>query len=143
MRHILLDTNVILDLFLEREPFVDSAALLWAAHESGYLTAYVSAITPVNLFYIARKFKGREVAIQAVAELLATLPICTVDDVVLQAGLRAGFKDFEDAVQYASALSSRLDAIITRNSADYSAASLPVYSPMEYIEKFPLGLGDN
>ena len=59
---VLLDTNVILDLFLAREAFVDDAALLWQAHEQNRLTAYVSGITPVNLFYIGRKLKGGEVA---------------------------------------------------------------------------------
>lgn len=55
---ILTDTNVILDIFLDREPFVDDARLIWKAHEEERLTAYVSAITPVNLFYIARKAAG-------------------------------------------------------------------------------------
>lgn len=51
---VLLDTNILLDLFLERDPFVEDAAAIVAYHEAGRFTGYVSAITPVNLFYITR-----------------------------------------------------------------------------------------
>lgn len=138
MKQILLDTDVILDLYLDREPFADDAAALWAAHEAGHLTAYVSAITPVNLFYVARKFKGREIARQAVKELLLTLPICPIDSDVLKVGMETAFKDFEDAVQYASAAAVGLEGIITRNVSDYEMSSLPVYTPSDYLSRFPL-----
>ena len=131
---VLLDTNVVLDLFLEREPFVDHAALIWKANEKGRLTAYVSAITPVNLFYIGRKLKGREVALKAVQELLTALLIAPVNQAVLEGGLSLEFKDFEDAVQCASAMASGLDAIITRNVDDFSKAQLPVLLPADFIQ---------
>jgi predicted nucleic acid-binding protein len=138
MKQVLLDTDVILDLYLDREPFADDAAALWGAHEAGHLTAYISAITPVNLFYVARKLKGRKMAGQAVTELLAALPVCPVDSAVLKAGLAAAFKDFEDAVQHASAVAVGLEGIITRNVADYQQASLPVYTPSDYLSQFPV-----
>jgi predicted nucleic acid-binding protein len=138
MKQILLDTDVILDLYLDRDPFADDAAALWEAHEAGHLTAYVSAITPVNLFYVARKLKGRDVARQAVTELLATLPICAVDLAVLQSGLAIAFKDFEDAVQHASAAAAGLEGIVTRNVADYRQASLPIFTPADFLSQFSL-----
>lgn len=139
MMLVLLDTDVILDLFLDREPFADAAAILWRAHETEQLTAYVSAIMPVNIFYVARKLKGQEVAHQAVTELLAALPVSTVDHAVLQAALATDFKDFEDAVQHASALANGIETIITRNVSDYSAATLSVYTPDDFLRQFPLG----
>lgn len=138
MKQVLLDTDVILDLYLDREPFADAAARLWKAHESGHLTAYMSAITPVNLFFVARRLKGYKIAQQAVGELPATLPVCAVDLVVLRAGLETGFKDFEDAVQHASAIAAGLEGIITRNVADYTQATLPVYTPSGFLSQFPL-----
>jgi len=54
---VLLDTNVVLDFLLDRVPFADAAATLWQANDAGKITAYVSAITPANVFYIARKLK--------------------------------------------------------------------------------------
>jgi predicted nucleic acid-binding protein len=138
MKQILLDTDVILDLYLDREPFAEASAAWWAAHEAGHLTAYVSAITPINLFYVARKFKGREIARQAVEELLAVLPVCAVNLAVLQDGLAIGFKDFEDAVQHASATTARLEGIVTRNVDDYKQATLPVFTPSDYLSQFPI-----
>lgn len=76
MMQVLPDTGIVLDLLLDRPGFAEHAAALWEANEQGRLDAYVSAITPVNIFYIARKLKG-VVARQAVAELLAALRICT------------------------------------------------------------------
>ena len=131
---ILLDTNVILDLFLERTEFVENAALLWKAHETGRLTAFVSGITPVNLFYIARKFRGREAAQAAVTALLGALPVAGISQTVLQNALELGFKDYEDAVQHASAAALNLDAIITRNLSDFAGATIPVHSPSEFLK---------
>jgi predicted nucleic acid-binding protein len=138
MKQILLDTDVILDLFLDREPFAENAAVLWKAHETGHLTAYISAITPVNLFYVARKLKGYELARQAVTELLNSLPVCLVNLTVLQNGLAIGFKDFEDAVQHASAVAAGLEGIITRNISDYKPAKLPVFTPSDYLNLYPI-----
>ncbi len=83
MMRILLDTDVILDLMLERPGFADAAAILWQAHEQGRLEAYVSAITPVNVYYIARKLKGAEIARQAVRDVVTTLRVCPLDHVAL------------------------------------------------------------
>lgn len=133
---ILIDTNVILDIFLDREPFVNDAGLIWKAHEEERLTAYVSAITPVNLFYIARKLQGREIATRAVHRLLATLPVTTVNQRVLESSLVLGFEDFEDAVQHASAEAHGLDAIVTRNIEDFAKARLEVLAPGDFIKKY-------
>ncbi|CUS03585.2 conserved protein of unknown function [Candidatus Promineifilum breve] len=133
---VLLDTNVILDLFLDRAPFADAAATLWLAHEREQLSAYVAAITPINLFYIARKLKGEETARKAVVELLAALNVCALDHGALKSALSLPFRDYEDAVQHAAASAAGLDAIITRNEKDFSAATLPVFTPIEFIEQY-------
>ena len=135
---VLLDTDVILDLFLDRVPFADAATTLWQGHEQRAIIAHISAITPVNLFYIARKLKGVETAQQAIGALLAALPVCPVDYNVLRTGLALPFKDFEDAVQHASATTAHLEAIITRNVRDYTAATLPVYTPEAFLQHFPI-----
>ena len=135
---ILLDTNVILDLFLDRAPFADDAAALWQAHERGQISAYTAAITPINLFYIARKLKDEQTARQAVVELLAVLPICLIDQGVLNSALSISFRDYEDAVQHAAASSAGLEAIVTRNANDYSAATLPIFTPKEFIHQYLL-----
>ncbi len=77
MTRVLLDTNVVLDFLLDRAPFADEAAALWQANDDGRIEAYVSAITPVNVFYVARKLKGIETARQLVESLLVACRVCT------------------------------------------------------------------
>ncbi len=137
MKRALLDTNVILDLFLDRAPFADDAAALWQANEDGRFEGYISAITPVNLFYIARKFKGVATARQAVAEIVAAWRVCSLDQTMLQLALALPFTDYEDAVQHASATASKLEAIITRDPTGFAGATLPVFSPTEFLKQLP------
>lgn len=134
---VLFDTNVILDLFLDRPPFADDAAALWQANIDGRLDGFVSAITPVNLFYIARRLKDRTAAFEAVTEVLAVMSVCPVDQTTLQTGLTLQFSDYEDAVQHASATGFGVESIVTRNPKDFSGATVPVFSPAEMLAKLP------
>lgn len=141
MKRVLLDTNIILDLFLDRAPFSVHAAALWQANEDGHFEGYVSAITPVNLFYIARKFKGVTTARQAVAEILAACQVCPLDQTVLQLALVLPFTDYEDAVQHASATANHLDAIITRDPTGFAGATLPIFAPAEFLKQLSTPYG--
>jgi predicted nucleic acid-binding protein len=132
---VLFDTDVVLDLVLDREPFVETAAALFELHEQGRIDGYISSITPVNVFYLTRKNKGIEVARRAVEELLATLNVCALDRFILEDAHRLGFTDYEDAVQYASATASGLDAIVTRNLKDYKNTTLPVFAPADFLNQ--------
>ncbi len=132
---VLLDTNVILDFLLDREPFAEAAARIWQANEEGRIEAYVSAITPVNVFYIARRFRGGDEARRVLTGLLAACQVCPLDHAALQLALNLPFRDYEDAVQHASATSSQLDAILTRDASDYVGATLPVFSPADFLKR--------
>lgn len=134
---VLFDTNIILDLLLDRAPFADEAALLWQATQDGRLDGYVSAITPVNLFYIARRLRDRETAFQAVNAVLAAMSVCRLDQRILEMALTLPFADYEDAVQHASAVAGGLDAIVTRNIKDFTGATLPVLTPAELLRQLP------
>jgi predicted nucleic acid-binding protein len=129
----LLDTDVILDLLLDRAGFADAAAALWEANKQGHFEGYISAITPVNVYYIARKLKGADTARQAIVELLTAWRVCMLDVTTLQNALALGLRDYEDAVQHASAAANQLDAIVTRNLDDYKGATLAVYSPVDFL----------
>ncbi|HEX9926678.1 MAG TPA: PIN domain-containing protein [Anaerolineae bacterium] len=134
---VLFDTNIILDLFLDRAPFADEAAKLWQANADGRVEGYVSAITPVNLFFIARRLRDRSTAFQAVAEVLAVMSICPVDQMALESALTLPFSDYEDAVQHASAISSGIDAIVTRNTKDFTGATVSVFVPADLLSRLP------
>ena len=133
MIRALLDTDVVLDLLLDRTPFADAAEALWEAHRQGQFAAFISPITPVNVFYITQKVKGLRAAHKAVADVLTTVLVCPADHMILASAMTLAFDDFEDAVQHSVAAASGLDAIITRNLADYARASIPVYSPTDFL----------
>lgn len=125
MIRALLDTDVILDLVLAREPFVGDAAALWLAHEERRFVAYIAPITPINVFYIVRKTKGIDVAREAVQILTTTLNVCMIDQQVLQSALATPMTDYEYAVQVAAALREQLGAVITRNAKCRCSDFLP------------------
>jgi predicted nucleic acid-binding protein len=126
---VLFDSDVVLDLLLDRAPFAADAAALFELHERGRIDGYVPGITIVNVFYVARKLKGMDAARLAVGELLKTFGVCPVDLNVLVDAHRLTFSDYEDAVQHACAEAGGLDTIVTRNLEDYKNAVLPVFSP--------------
>lgn len=137
MTRVLLDTNVVLDFLLDRAPFADAAAALWQANADGRIEAYVSVITPVNVFYIARKLKGAVMARQLVESLLAACRVCGPDRDMLLSALALPVKDFEDAVQVISAQAETLDALVTRDPDDYKGISFPILSPATCLEHLP------
>ncbi|NER38810.1 MAG: PIN domain-containing protein [Oscillatoria sp. SIO1A7] len=133
---VLVDTNIILDSVLEREPFADDADALFDAIEYDRIVGYAAATTLTNIFYIVRKqARSIERARQAVSETLDALEICAVDSSVLEAAFASPLRDFEDAVQLACALDEDLDAIVTRDARGFVDAPLPVLSVAELLER--------
>jgi predicted nucleic acid-binding protein len=130
---VLLDSDVVLDFVLERKPFVEAAGELFELIARGACDGYISGITPINVFYLTRKARGIDKAKQAVSDLLIVFQVCPITYTVLTGAYALPFTDYEDAVQHASATASKLDAIVTRNLEDYKNATLPVYSPMNFL----------
>lgn len=126
---VLIDTNVVLDLLLEREPFVENAAPLFERIDAGEIDGFITATTITNIYYILRKVAGKVVAQDAISQILSDLNICPVDFHVLQHALTLNFEDFEDAVQYSCALVHHLDVIVTRDLSGFVNAQIPVVLP--------------
>lgn len=130
---VLLDTDVVLDYVLEREPFVHAASELLELIAQGACDGYVSGVTPVNVFHLGRKLKGAAETRRVIGELFALVRVCPIGDRVVRAALALSFADYEDAVQHECAAAAGMDAIVTRNLGDYKNARLPVYSPTDLI----------
>ncbi len=97
---VLVDTNIVLDFLLQREPFSQDAELLFQAIDSGQVVGYVTATTLTDIFYISRKHTlSIDQARQAVSETLTVMVICPVNRAVLESAFKSGLADFEDAVQ--------------------------------------------
>jgi predicted nucleic acid-binding protein len=132
---ILIDTNIVLDLLLERAPLVETAIALFEQIEQGNLEGYIAATTITNIFYIIRKTEGHEVALAAINRLLIGLQFCAVDRQTVETALSLGLKDFEDSIQLACATLNQLDGIVTRDHKDFISSNLPIYSPTELLNQ--------
>jgi len=132
---VLLDTNILLDVLLDRDPFVVDSSAIWAACDAGNIDGFISASTLTDLFYIARRAADVPIARIAIGLCLATFEIAPVDRPTLEHAAALPGDDFEDNVQIASATIAGLDAIVTRNGADFAGAALPVLTPSELIAR--------
>jgi predicted nucleic acid-binding protein len=130
---ILLDTNVILDVLLDREPFSSTAAKLFSKVETGEITGYVCATTITTLHYISSKVIGADSAIEEINKLLMLFEVAPVNRAVLDAALTSGFKDFEDAVVHASGVYKETQGIVTRDFDSFKKSKINVYSPEELL----------
>lgn len=130
---ILFDTNVILDLLLERQPFVAYAQLLFEKVESNQIEGYLGATTITTLDYLLTKSLSSKNAKEIIKKLLALFDITPVNRLALENALQSGFSDFEDAVLHASAIHSGIQAIVTRDLKGFSKAQLAVYTPEDLL----------
>ena len=128
---VLLDTNVILDVLLQRQPWVNEAAEIWQAVDEGRVAAFLPASALTDIYYVARRLTDPPRAREAVRVCLAAFQFCTVDRAVLEAACRRDGQDFEDDLQIACAESDGLDAIVTRDAAGFVGCSLSVWSPSD------------
>lgn len=136
---VLLDTDVILDIITARLPFTAEAEELLDLSEQGAFEAYISALTPLNVFYIARKAKSSANLRESIKELLETVKVCPINDSVLNAAFALPFNDYEDDVQHCCATAAGLEAIVTRNVRDYKNSKLPVFTPSEFLSHIKFG----
>ncbi|MEI7616929.1 MAG: PIN domain-containing protein [Actinomycetota bacterium] len=128
-----LDTNVILDVLAKREPFyIDSAKVLTLVNEK-IVSGYLSATTVNNIYYILRKLTNKETAKNFITEILESFEIIPVTKVILNQANRIKIPDFEDGIQFFSALDGGCDFLITRNAKDYPKLGIKIISPAEFI----------
>jgi predicted nucleic acid-binding protein len=133
---ILVDTNIVLDFLLQREPFSQDAELLFQVIDVGEIVGYVAATTLTDIFYISRRHtRSLGQARQAVSEILTAMMICPVDRVVLESAFNSGLADFEDAVQIFSAVTQGLEAIVTRDAQGFLSSPIPVLSIQELLQQ--------
>lgn len=128
---VLFDTNVVLDVLLNRQPFATVAADLFSLVENNKIDGYLCATTMTTLDYLITKSLNRGQAKVAIQKLLTLFNICEVNTTVLELAIHSNFTDFEDAVQYFSGTCCDINALVTRNVKDYRHADLPVYLPDE------------
>lgn len=134
MKHVFLDTNVLIDFLADRRPFSLEAAKLFNYSVSGNVKIYISAVSYNNIYYILRQSLSNSQTIKLLAELNDLTEIIDVTKAVIKKSLKTDFKDFEDAMQYNCALTiNKLDCIVTRDTKDFKTSTLSVLTPKEAV----------
>ena len=134
MDSILVDTNIVLDLLAKREEFIVEAQQLFTLSDKNEIALYVSSLTFANTYYIlSQKMKLNE-ARKILRKFKVLVEVLPMDDKIIDLSLESDFKDFEDAIQYHTAIENEINIIITRNLKDFKTSRIPVLTAKNYIE---------
>ena len=128
---LLLDTNIVLDLLMDRMPFSVHAVELFSKVENGTIIGYLCGTTITTVYYLASKTVGAPRAREEIRNLLNLFEVAPVNRHVLESALLTDFNDFEDAVLHEAACHVGAEAIVTRNQKDFKKSRIPVYSSEE------------
>ncbi|MBG1263030.1 PIN domain-containing protein [Nostoc sp. BAE] len=133
MKRVLFDSDVLLDILAQRQPFIVASARALNTVMQNQVQGYVSGHAVTNIFYILRRQVSNEEARERLAKLLQHLEVASVTDEVIRQALNSPIKDFEDAVTSAAALTAGLEIIVTRNTPDFVASLVPAMLPDEFL----------
>jgi predicted nucleic acid-binding protein len=133
---LFIDSDVILDLVLQREEHFEFAQQLFVQYQQGKCLLFSSSIVVANLHFIIRKLHDLKFANSSVSFVSKHFKIIEASNEDFESSIQSKFSDFEDGAQYFSALrSKKIDALITRNVKDYKHAQLPVFTPKQWCKR--------
>lgn len=133
MDSVFLDTDVILDLFIRREPHHKVALRFFSFLKKNAIKGITSPVSVANTFYILAKTRDRRYALDKTRRLMKLVRIATLDQHITEAAIGASYKDFEDSIQYHCAVASGMRNLATRNVSDYPKDQLKILLPDEYM----------
>lgn len=134
---LLIDTNVILDVLLKREPFYRDAVKVMNLAQYNDIYEYMSASAVTDIYYIAcRQIKDRKIVLDLIKRLLMVVSIAAVSEQEIRNALETGWRDFEDAVQYSVACLNDMEGLVTRNFKDYEGADISIWSPEQILREY-------
>ncbi|MDR3289291.1 MAG: PIN domain-containing protein [Peptococcaceae bacterium] len=133
--NVLIDTNVMLDVLLKREPFAADAAKIIFFSERNFITAFISASTATDIFYLARKqYQNKEKTYALIKKLFTAVKIASVDESAIKRALALYWDDCEDCIQYVAAQDSQTNYIVTRDVTGFALSDIPAISPADFVE---------
>ena len=135
---LFIDTNIMLDLLGERKPFYNSIARIATLADKRKIRMVVSALSYVTVCYFLTKYEGIEKTKDKLRKFKVISEICDLDKLIIEKGLNSNFSDFEDSLQYYSALRADCKILITRNGKDFKKSQIPVMTADEYLKSIKL-----
>jgi len=134
MKKLLIDTNIVIDLLPKRKGFYQDAAQLFSKADQNQLKLTISSLTFANTNYILSKLKFTKDAREILRKFKVLVDLLPLNDKITELALSdENFTDFEDGLQYYSALENDVDIIITRNKKDFKSSRLPVLTSKEFL----------
>jgi predicted nucleic acid-binding protein len=133
MTKVFLDTDVLLDVFLEREPHHSVALRLLTDLRRRGTGCFTSAVVLANMNYILAKARGREYSVNKLRSLRRMVGVASIDETMVDAAMAAPHRDFEDSLQFHCAHGNGIETLITRNAKHYPKGQVRVTSPVEYM----------
>ena len=134
---IFVDTNIFIDILLNREPFINDAVMVYRLCENNLIDGYIAPTTINNIYYIYRKAKEIEKIKEYLADISTVFTVATLDSQSIQKANKLQISDYEDALQYAMALANGCEYLITRNIKDFKHMEhLKVVTPEKFLENF-------
>jgi predicted nucleic acid-binding protein len=130
---VLFDTNIILDVLLDRKPFSEYASYLMSKVERSEINGFLCATTVTTIHYLLSKNLDKKNAITSINSIIALFEIASVNRLVIENALKSKFSDFEDSVLHESARHAGAEYIITRNIKDFKNTKIPVFTPTEFL----------
>ncbi len=134
MDRLLVDTNIVLDLLAKRKEFVLEAQKLFTLSDKNEVKLFVSSLTFANTYYILSQQMKLINSRKILRKFKVLVEVLPMDDKIIDLSLESDFKDFEDAIQYHTAIENQIDIIITRNLKDFKTSRIPVFTAKNYIE---------
>jgi predicted nucleic acid-binding protein len=135
---VFIDTNVLLDVLLAREPFVSDAQRVWTLAERRELQAVISAVSFLNVHYVVRRLASRREADRAMKGLRGVFQIAAIDRETVDQAIESRISDFEDAVQHACAVRVAARCIVTRDERHYGGSAIPILAPRAFLASLAL-----
>lgn len=131
--NVFLDTNILLDVFGKRDPFYLDAAQIWTLAEKGKIAVSISAISFNNIYYIIRKLKGKDTADFSLRCLRDEFSVVSLTSQIINQSIDSEIEDFEDAIQYFSALHADADFLVTRDPENFPRKGISIMAPDEFL----------
>jgi predicted nucleic acid-binding protein len=131
---VFVDTDVILDLFIRREPHHGVALRLFSRFRRSKIKCMTSPVVVANLYYLLAKLRNKAYALERIRRLRRLVGVAIMDETGVDAALAAPGKDFEDSLQYQCALRNNIPTLITRNTGDFPRDRITVLNPTDYLD---------
>jgi predicted nucleic acid-binding protein len=132
MNNLFIDSDVILDLLVQRNDY-ESSAKLFSLIERKTVCGFTTAVVFENVYYIVTRLENHRKAMQSLKLLRRFLSILPIDEDIIDSALNSEAPDFEDSIQLLTAKRNNMDFIITRNTKDYKFSKIPVLTAAEYL----------